>query len=68
MEDTKPIWQSKTVWMAIVTLLATFGGFWGFDFVQSEQKQVVDAVMAVVAGLGSIGAIWARKVATKKIV
>jgi len=67
MEGTKPIWQSKTVWMALVTLLATFAGFWGYDFVASDQQEIVDAVMAVVAGLGSLGAIWGRYVATKKI-
>jgi len=67
MEGTKPIWSSKTVWMALVTLLATFAGFWGYDFVAAEQQSIVDAVMAIIAALGSLGAIWGRTVATKKI-
>jgi len=67
MEEVKPWYASKTIWFAIVTLLATMAGFWGYDFVASEQQEVVDAVMAIVAALGSLGAMYGRKVANKRI-
>ena len=50
MEDAKPFWASKTLWVNAVALIAAAAGAFGLDIGLDPELQVtiVGAVMAVV--------------------
>ncbi len=50
MEDTKPFWASKTIWVNLIMVVATVSTAFGMDFGLDAETQVamVGAVMGVV--------------------
>ena len=56
MNGTKPWYLSKTVWGAIVALIASVLGFWGFDVTEGERRQIAEMI---VQGLGAAGGLTA---------
>ena len=50
MTDNKPFWQSKTVWVNVVALVATLAGAFKLDLGLTPEVQatVVTAIMALV--------------------
>lgn len=63
----KAWWESRTIWSAIVVLLATIAGAFGFVVDEGTQGEIVDLITAVVAGIAGLAAIVYRIKATKQI-
>lgn len=65
--DTKPIWQSKTVWGAGVAILASLAGLFGYTFSPDDQGVLIELITTVVTAGGGLLAVYGRVVATKPI-
>lgn len=63
----KPWYQSRTVWAAIITVLAVVLGEFGVPLTEADQAEVLDNIMAVVAGGGGLAAVYFRLAATKAL-
>ena len=64
MLDTKPWWQSKTVWAAIIAMLAGAASLTGLDLdatLQDELASLITSAMEIGAGaLALVGRIQAQ--------
>ena len=67
MQDTKPWWQSRAIWSALVAVLAGAASVWGYSVSAADQQQVVELVTGVAAALGGIGALVGRVMATHQL-
>jgi len=67
MEETKPWYQSKTIWSSIVVLMSVIAGTVGYDISQAEQIEITELILAAVSAAGALAAIVSRKLAIKKI-
>lgn len=67
MDEVKGILQSRTVWSALVSVIALLASKAGYSIVEADQAAIVDAVSTVIAALGSVSAIYFRAKATKTI-
>jgi asparagine N-glycosylation enzyme membrane subunit Stt3 len=61
MDDTKPVWASKTLWGAVIAILGAAAGLLG---ITPEQLPSADEVVTVIGG---VLAIVGRFMATKPI-
>jgi uncharacterized membrane protein len=68
---TKPWWTSKTIWGAIITVLAVVLGFFGVQVDAETQALLVDnavaAATAITALVGVVLSIYGRIKADTKI-
>ncbi|WP_449246283.1 hypothetical protein [Desulfarculus baarsii] len=65
--ETKPWYQSKTIWGGVVSFIAVVGGLFGLNMNADEQTAVTEGLMAV-GGLIGVGmTIWGRLSASKGI-
>lgn len=53
-------YQSKTIWGALIVILATLLRAAGYEFGEVEQAELVDAVSTVATAAGGIVALWGR--------
>lgn len=60
MNDTKHWYQSTTVWAAVVTLLATLTGLFGFPIDTQAQSALAEMLPQLVASLGATVALIGR--------
>lgn len=67
MFDSKPWYMSKTVWGALVAIIASFLGLWDMDIPASEQARIVDLLIQVAAGGGGLLALVGRFMATRRL-
>ena len=67
MEETKPIYLSKTVIASVIVILATVLGPFGINIDAGTQTQLVDFILAIVTAVAGIVAIYGRVKATKVI-
>jgi hypothetical protein len=68
MLDTKRILASRTVWAAMIAVLAQILALvTGKTIAADDQALIVDAVAQVVTIVAGLAAIWARVAATKTI-
>jgi len=74
MTETKTLLQSRTVWGALLAILASIAGLGGYAIAPSDQAAALDLIgslievwdrLVVIAGAGL--AIWGRVRATKSI-
>jgi len=66
-EETKPIWQSRTLWGVVVMVIAAVVDNFGYKIDGGEQVDLIDFItMAITAGAGLFAA-YGRIIATKKI-
>ena len=69
MNDTSKSWlQSRTVWGALIAIVASIGGLAGTDIEPGEQADILDAIMAIVAAGGGLLAIFGRIAARKRLI
>jgi CDP-diglyceride synthetase len=54
MKPNKAWYKSKTIWGAIVAILALVAGAFGYSVGQEAQSEVVAAIIGVVGGLFAI--------------
>lgn len=67
MSDHKPWYLSKTIWGALVAILATLGSMIGLEIDQPSQATLVDATLQIVTAAGAVIALFGRLVATDYI-
>lgn len=67
MEESKPIYLSKTVIAAVIVVVATLLGPFGIDIDTGAQTELVDFLLALTTAVAGIVAIYGRVVATKVI-
>ena len=46
--ETKSIWQSKTFWVNIISIVAILGATYGFDIDTETQAMLATTVLAVI--------------------
>ena len=68
-EDTKPWWQSRTIWGAIVTSLSLLAYFLGLGNMLEPGKvsQIVDILLLLFGSGGIFTTVIGRYLAVKKI-
>jgi len=67
MEESKPIYLSKTVIASVIVIVATVLGPFGIDIDAGTQTQLVDFLLAITTAVAGIVAIYSRVKATKVI-
>ncbi|WP_422373323.1 hypothetical protein [Hoeflea sp.] len=67
MDTTKPWWQSKTLWGALVTLGAAALGLAGIDLADSEREALTEMMTSLGAAIGGLLAIIGRISARSRI-
>ncbi len=68
MDDTKPWYQSKSLWGAVVAAIAgALGLIAGIDVSAEDMERTVSLVTAAAAAIGGIVAIVGRVMASKKL-
>ncbi|MBB4954472.1 hypothetical protein H4S14_002949 [Agrobacterium vitis] len=68
MMESKPWYVSKTVWGAVVAIVASILNLGGFELGVPEQGQLIDGLVAIAGSIGGIVAIYGRVVASHSIV
>jgi len=67
MTETKPFWQSKTLWGGVIMILPTVLAFLGVDLTTEETAQIGSVVESIVEAVGFIFVIIGRIGAAKAI-
>lgn len=68
MNETKNWWESKTIWGAVVVVIAQLARlFFKIDITDAEQAQLIDALSTIASILGSALVAWGRVSATSTI-
>ena len=68
MDNSKPIWQSKTVISVLVLIAATIMQQFGLGVIsEGDQQNLTAVILSVVQGLAAIMAIVGRVTAKKTI-
>ena len=67
MSDVKGFFSSKTIQAAILALGAGIAGLVGYSVTEADQSQLIELATSIAGIVGSIGAIYGRIVASKKI-
>ncbi|MUO82165.1 hypothetical protein GOZ78_00140 [Agrobacterium vitis] len=68
MNDGKPWYLSKTVWGALVAILASVLHLGGVELGVLEQGQLTDGLVALAGSVGGLVALYGRLVASHTIV
>lgn len=67
MTDTKPWYLSKTVWAAIVSVLATLSSMLGMPLPSGSSEVLTDAILQLVAAIAGLFSIFGRMTAKTRI-
>lgn len=67
MENFKGVFESKGVWVGIVTLLSGVAGMFGYVIDGDLQNNIVGVALALVAAVGGALGVYSRIVATKQL-
>ena len=67
MFDTKLWWQSRTIWLALIGILATILRFFEIEIDAADQGALADHILAVVQAVTGLGVIYTRARATTTI-
>ena len=68
MDNSKPIWQSKTVISVLVLIVATIMQQFGLGVIsEGDQQNLTAVILSVIQGLAAIMAIVGRVTAKKTI-
>jgi hypothetical protein len=68
VNDFKSIIASRTIWAAAVALIAfILTQIYHVNISADDQNQIVNIVLDVVQGAGTLAAIWGRVAATKQV-
>jgi hypothetical protein len=68
MEDSKAWYLSKTVWGALVAILASILHISGFELGMLEQGQLIDGLVGIAGSVGGLVALYGRIVASHALV
>lgn len=64
--ETKPFWQSRTIWGGLIAFLVSLMTTFGFELPFGAEA-MTDAVMVIVGSLGALLVVIGRAGATKAI-
>ena len=67
MVDEKAWYESKTIWGALIAVVASAVSTLGYTIDASAQSELSDAVVQIVGALGAIIALYGRLTATRVI-
>ena len=67
MDETKPFWQSRGVWGAVVATACGVAMIWGYHVSPADQGQAVELIYGAVTTIAGAIALWGRVRATKTI-
>ncbi len=67
MTDVKSLFASKTIWGAVIALLAGGLSLLGYQLAPADQAELVNLASGLGAALGGAVAIYGRVVASKRI-
>lgn len=67
MEETKPIYASKTFWGGIVTIGSAIAGICGLTIDTEVQRELIEYGAIIGGAIGALISIWGRVKAQKKI-
>jgi hypothetical protein len=67
MPDLKNWYSSKTIWGAVVAILASALHFTGVDIASGDRAQIVDAIVNIAGALGGLLAVYGRVTAKSAI-
>jgi hypothetical protein len=67
MNDSKHWYQSKTVWGALIAILASLLQASGVDFDAAGQDQLADDLVALSGAIGGLVALYGRLSAEKRL-
>jgi len=67
MTESEKWYKSKTIWGAIITVVAFVLGMLGYDISAEDQSFIINNIIALVGIFGGSLAVYGRIKATKKI-
>lgn len=67
MFDSKQWYQSKTVWGALIAIMASLLQASGIDFDATGQEQAADSLVAISGAVGGLIALYGRMSADKRL-
>ncbi len=66
-EEAKSMLMSRTIWGALVALMASGAGLAGYTVSAADQASILTLLTSLAGLAGSAVAIWGRIVATKRL-
>jgi len=67
MTDVKSLFESRTIWAALLALLGGGLGVAGYGFSETDQSAALELISGIIAAIGGLGALYGRIKATKKL-
>ncbi|QLF69878.1 hypothetical protein FE840_010205 [Peteryoungia desertarenae] len=67
MFDTKPWYQSKTVWGALIAIAAPLADMAGLTVDEAMKGELADHLVSIAGAFGGMIALYGRVVATRPI-
>lgn len=67
MNNSKPWYLSKTIWAAIITILAPIAGIFGMPVDAIDNAALAETILQAITALSGIVAIFSRVYATEVI-
>lgn len=67
MDETKQWYQSKTVWGALIAILASLLPAMGMELDDGTQGQLADNLVSLAGAIGGLVAIYGRLTAEKRL-
>jgi CDP-diglyceride synthetase len=67
MSDVKSLFASKTVWGAVIAILAGALSLFGYQLDAGDQAELINIASGIAATAGGLIAIFGRIVASKRI-
>ena len=67
MLETKPWYQSKTIWGALIAMAAPLARHVGLDLPLADQAELADLMTVLAGTFGALLALYGRLTATKGV-
>lgn len=67
MANEKTWYKSRTIWGALIAVIASISSGFGLSIDEESQKQMSEAIIQLIGALGAIVAIYGRLNATEVI-
>ncbi len=67
MDDLKHWYNSKTIWGALISVIASLLHVSGINIAAADQGQLVDSIVNIAGALGGLLAVYGRVTATSAI-
>ncbi|MEX6505612.1 hypothetical protein [Jiella sp. M17.18] len=67
MDETKPWYQSRTIWGGVVALIAASAGYFGYDLDPGAHEALTNALISGAGAVGAVVAIYGRLAAKSTI-